>query len=103
MIDSSDAETALEFLRESAAPYGRLVEQARLRESKIKHVKALLMKKWNESTIGAQEREAMASKEYLDCLIEDAQAAGELERVKAERKHAEITVSLYQTKVRERL
>lgn len=103
MIDQGKAEEALEFLRSSAHDYGRLVHQARLREAKVKHIKALEMKRWNEQTIGAQEREALASQRYLDAINEDAEAAAELEEHKAARKAAEITISLYQTQVKDRL
>ena len=102
MISELAAEKALDFLRESSKDFESLVEQARFKESMVKHIKALEMKKWNEQSIGAQEREAYASQRYLEAITEDAKATAVLRGCMERRDAAKTTISLYQSQVKDR-
>lgn len=100
MISETDMEKALDFLIETAPLFGQLTEQARLKESMVKHVKALEMKRWNEQTVSAQDREACASQRYLEALTEDAKAAGALAELRARREAASYTIGAWQSLIK---
>ena len=101
-VTEAQVETALGFLVETSTLLGELVEQAHNKESMVKHTHALEMKKWNEQSVGAQQREAYASQRYLEAITEDAQAAGALAELRARREAAMTTISVYQSMVKDR-
>ena len=100
MISDERIENALDFLVTTAREVGVLAEQAKLAEHYVKHVKALEMKKWNEQSVSAQEREACASENYLKAIVNDAKAAGALRELMSRREAAETTISAWQTMVK---
>ena len=97
MITIEDVERAQQYLIDSAADIGRAVERATKASSMLKHVKAIQMKRINEGALGLQEREAYASKEYYEAIVEDAVAAGELAKIRAMRDAAEGQIRIWQS------
>jgi hypothetical protein len=97
MITVDQVEKAQQYLIDSAAEIGRAVENAIRAERMLKHIKALEMKKRNESALGAQEREAYASDAYKEALLEEAVSAGELAKVRALRDAAESVIRIWQS------
>lgn len=97
MITQEEAESAVQFMIDSAGPLGKAVERSIMADRMLKHIKALEMKKRNESALGAQEREAYASDAYKEALIEDAVAAGELAKIRALREGADAKIRMHQT------
>lgn len=96
-ISDKDVERALDYLRDSAKALGEAAEEAKYREHMVKVVKALEMKKRNESAVNAQERDALTTKEYMDAIVADARATGALEAQKAYRKAAEAKIEAWRT------
>ena len=97
MIEDDAVEKALDWLRDNATDMGRSKERLVKAGHMVKHIKALQMKRWNEQTVSAQEREAVASQAYMDALIEEAQAAGEYEVMKSLREAAALKIQSWQT------
>jgi hypothetical protein len=97
MIDDDDIEKALDWLRDEAQAIAAAKERLVKAGHMVKHIKALEMKKWNEQTISAQEREALASQRYLDALMEEARAAGAYEEMKALREACALKIQSWQT------
>lgn len=97
MITVQQVEKAQQYLIDSAAEIGIAVENAIRAERMLKHIKALEMKKRNESALGAQEREAYASDAYKEALLEEAVSAGELAKVRALRDAAESVIRIWQS------
>ena len=97
MIDDSEVEKALDWLRDNAESIGAAKERLVKAGHMIKHIKALEMKKWNEQAVSAQEREALASQRYLGALMEEALAAGEYEKMKSLREAAALKIQSWQT------
>jgi len=97
MITVQQVEKAQQYLIDSAAEIGVAVENAIRSERMLKHIKALEMKKRNESALGAQEREAYASDAYKEALLEEAVSAGELAKVRALRDAAESVIRIWQS------
>jgi hypothetical protein len=97
MITIQQVEKAQQYLIDSAAEIGIAVENSIRAERMLKHIKALEMKKRNESALGAQEREAYASDAYKEALLEEAVSAGELAKVRALRDAAESVIRIWQS------
>ena len=96
-ITEQEVERALDFLRDNAKEIGAAKERAVKSERMLKHIRALLMKKYNEMPVNAQEREAMADPTYLDALLEEAVAAGELRRMESLREAAALKLGVWQS------
>ncbi len=88
---------ALAKIDQSAVPLATATYNAIRTESMKKHVKALVMKHHNDKPVNAQEREAYSSDAYLKALEDEANAAGELARVKSEIEAAKIIVDVWRT------
>lgn len=97
MVADEEVEKALDWLRDNAEAIGAAKERLVKAGHMVKHVKALQMKRWNEQTVSAQEREAVASKEYLDALTEEARAAGEYEVMKSLREAAALKIEVWRS------
>lgn len=97
MITQEEAEHSAQVLIDTAKPLGMATARAVKADRMLKHIKALEMKKRNESALGAQEREAYASEAYKEALLEDATAAGELAALKAYREGHEAKIRMHQT------
>jgi hypothetical protein len=103
-IDPTKAEAAQDFLRESAKEVGPLTKQAKLKASMVKHVEGLLVKMQDNSKVPVSVRQAYARAEerYLEAIVEDAEAAGELAGIEARRDAAKSEISFYQSQVKDR-
>jgi hypothetical protein len=104
VITENAVEKALTFLVETAPLLGQLVEQARMKESMVKHVEALLIKSYDNGKLPITLRQpyARAEERYLEAAAEDAKAAGALAELRARRDAAETTISVYQSMVKDR-
>lgn len=97
LVSDSDVQKALDWLRDNAEEIGMAKASAILTERLTKHVKAIEMKRHNELSVSAQEREAYASKVYLDALHEEAAAAGDYERLRALREAAAMKIETWRS------
>lgn len=97
IVPDDSVQKALDFLFESAKDIGEARRQQIFSEKRRAHVEALEMKKHNHLPVSAQSREARASQAYLDCIEEEARAAGEFEVMKARREAASATLEIYRT------
>ena len=97
MIKDDEVEKALDWLRDHADLIGQAKERLVKAGHMVKHIKALEMKRWNEQTVSAQEREAVASVAYLNALTEEAKAAGEYEVMKSLREAAALKIGVWQS------
>ena len=97
-------EIALSFLTDTSELLRQLVEQARMKESLVKHTEALLEKAAHHGKIPATLAKAYARAEpkYEEAITEDAQAAGALAELRARREAAMTTISVYQSMVKDR-
>jgi hypothetical protein len=105
MIAAEEAEKALTFLRETAPKVAAFTEQARLKAHQLKYVEALLVKGMaNQGVPATVQREyARADDRYREAFQEEAAAAAELIGLNERRDTAKITISLYQSMVKDRM
>lgn len=105
MIDQEEAEKALAFLRETAGKVTALTKQARLKAHMLKYVEAYLVKGMSNQGVPAtlQKDYARADDRFKEAFQEEAEAAAELIGLNERRDTAKITISLYQSMVKDRM
>lgn len=97
LVTDAEVEKALDWLRDNAAEIGDAKANAIRTERMTRHIKALEMKRYNEMSVSAQEREAYASQAYLAALEAEAIAAGEFERLRGLREAAAMKIEAWRT------
>lgn len=97
LVTDAEVEKALDWLRDQAAEIGEAKRRAVKADHMLKHTKALAMKVHGELAVTAQEREALASPQYLAALDEAANAAGEFERMKSLREAAALKIEVWRS------
>jgi predicted nucleic acid-binding Zn-ribbon protein len=97
LISDADVEKALDWLRDNAETIGKAKAEAVRADHMLKHIRALAMKISGETSVTAQEREALASEQYKIAIETAASAAGEFERLKALREAAALKIESWRT------
>lgn len=97
LVSDADVEKALDFLRDNANEIGEAKANCIRTERMTKHIKALEMKRYANLPVSAQEREALASKAYLDSIELEAVAAGHFEAMRALREAAAMKIGAWQS------
>lgn len=97
LCSEEEVERAIDFLKENANEMGKARRRQIFAEKRRAHVEALTMKAFASLPISAQQREARASQAYLDCITEEADAAGEFEKLKALREAASAVIEVFRT------
>lgn len=97
IVSEQAVHTALKELVDGAHEIGQLTTDARFAESWVRVAKAVAMKHSGETGVGAQEREALACKEYEAAIREEARTAGELAKAKALREAAALKIEVWRT------
>jgi len=96
-VQDRDPHEAVDYILRHAKHFAKAKAERTYIEHYRKSLKAILMKKSNESAIGAQEREAYAHPEMLE-LIRGLQAAVEIEeKLKWDITAAELRVEIWRT------
>lgn len=96
MISDTELERALDFLRDSADDLGnaraRLVSAGHM----VKHVEAIEFK-MADGSIEFRKASARTSERYMQATVEEAEAAGEFEKLKALREAAALKIQAWQS------
>lgn len=96
-MEDRDPHKAVDYILLHAKSFAKAKAERTYIEQYRKSLKAILMKRSNESAIGAQEREAYAHPEMLE-LIKGLQAAVEIEeKLKWDITAAELRVEIWRT------
>lgn len=97
-LNDLDIEKAINFMRDNADKLAEASAKRKYMEEYRKSLKALLMKKFIDAPISAQEREAYAHEEYQKHVSALKTAIYQHERLLFLWKSAEIKISAWQTK-----
>lgn len=97
IIDETALRGALNVLHTLPPKMHSAVYESRKAESMLKHTKALLMKRFNQLPVAAQEREAYASEEFKAAVEADAKAAADLAILKARIDAAKAVIEIWRT------
>ena len=92
-----DPNKCIDFILENAGKYAQAKGELAQLEVFKSSLKAIMMKKANEQTIGAQEREAYASQEYQDHCKAIGVATENAEKLKWELEAARLRHATWQT------
>jgi len=92
-----DPNKCIDFILENAGKYAKAKGELAQLEVFKSSLKAIMMKKANEQTIGAQEREAYASQEYQDHCAAIGVATENAEKLKWELEAARLRHATWQT------
>lgn len=97
IVQEAEVEKALDFLRDGAAAIGaakaRLVRAGHM----IKHIEALEFKMSDASSNDKRQADARTSDAYVAAINEDADAAGEFEKLKALREAAGMKIEAWRS------
>ena len=97
IVSEESVEKALDWLRDNADEIGEAKRQAVKAEHMVKHTRAVAMKISEQPSIGAQERDALASGQYLNAIEVAAEAAGKFETMKALREAAALRFEVWRS------
>jgi len=92
-----DPNKCIDFILENAGKYAKARGELAQLEAFKSSLKAIMMQKANEQTIGAQEREAYASQEYQDHCAAIGVATENAEKLKWELEAARLRHATWQT------
>lgn len=97
IVNNSDLQKALDFLRDSAASLGEAKARAVKAGHMIKHIEALEFKASDASSNDKRQADARTSDAYVDAINEDAFAAGELAKLQALREAAAVKIESWRS------
>ena len=97
IVTEADVEKALDFLRDNAKTLGeakaRLVRSGHM----IKVVEAFQFKISDATSNDRRQADARTSKEYMDAILEDAEALGDYEKLRALRGAADMKIEAWRS------
>jgi dihydroorotase-like cyclic amidohydrolase len=97
MITDDDVERAVDFLRDNAVKSGALRGDRIYAEHYLKHLKAILMVHSEETSIGAQEKEAYSDDRYREHLQALRNIVSADEENRALREAAALKIEVWRT------
>src|SRR5690349_15930677 len=97
LVSDADVEKALDWLRDNAAEIGKAKTEAVKHDHMLKATRAMAMKLSGETSLGAQEREALCSEQYTDAIERAANAAGKYEEMRALREAAALKIETWRS------
>lgn len=97
IVSDGEVERALDFLRDSADAVGKA--RARLIRSghMVKHIEALLTLASEQRSVEAKKCEAKTDTRWLEAITEEAEAAGEFEKLRALREAASAKIEAWRS------
>ena len=96
-MNEYDPHEAINFIFTHAPNYAKAKGQLAQLETYKSSVKAIMMKKSSEQSLGGQEREAYASKEYQDLCVAIGKATEDAEKLKWQLEAAKMRFQAWQT------
>lgn len=97
IVSDEELEKALDWLRDNATDIGearsRLVKAGHM----VKHIEALLFLASLEKTVDAKKADVRMSTRWLSAIDEEADAAGEFEKMKALREAAALKIEAWRS------
>ncbi len=97
IVEDAELERALDFLRDNAAAIGEAKARVVKAGHMIKHVEALLFLASEQKTVDAKKAEVRISERWLQETNEEAEAAGEYERLRGLREAAALKIEAWRS------
>jgi hypothetical protein len=96
-MNEYDPHEAINYIYINAPEYAKAKGQLAQLETYKSSVKAIMMKKSSEQSLGGQEREAYASQDYQDLCIAIGKATEDAEKLKWQLEAAKMRFQAWQT------
>lgn len=96
-MNEYDPHEAINYIYMNAPEYAKAKGQLAQLETYKSSVKAIMMKKSSEQSLGGQEREAYASQEYQDLCVAIGKATEDAEKLKWQLEAAKMRFQAWQT------
>ena len=96
-MNEYDPHEAINYIYMNAPEYAKAKGQLAQLETYKSSVKAIMMKKSSEQSLGGQEREAYASQDYQDLCIAIGKATEDAEKLKWQLEAAKMRFQAWQT------
>jgi hypothetical protein len=96
-MNEYDPHEAINFIYTHAPNYAKAKGQLAQLETYKSSIKAIMMKKSSEQSLGGQEREAYASQEYKDLCVAIGKATEDAEKLKWQLEAAKMRFQAWQT------
>lgn len=97
IVTEEELEKALDWLRDSASDMGKAKERLIKAQKMTDHTEAILTLKSEQTSDTKRRADARASARYLECIVEEAEAAGEYEKMKALREAAALKIETWRS------
>lgn len=97
LVSDAAVEMALDWLRDNANEIGKAKTEAVKHDHMLKATRAMAMKLSGETSLGAQEREALCSEQYTEAIERAAIAAGRYEEMRALREAAALKIETWRS------
>jgi hypothetical protein len=97
IVTEVELEKALDFLRDNAKALGDAKARVIKSGHFLKHVEALEYKKSDAKTTEAKKADARTSETFMSAIVEDAEAAGAYEMMKALREAAALKIEAWRS------
>ncbi len=97
IVSDEDVQKALDWLRDTAAEIGEAKARSIKAGHWLKHVEALEYKKSEGRNESMRKADARTSETFLEAIMEDAEAAGELAKLYALREAAAAKIEAWRT------
>jgi hypothetical protein len=96
-MNEYDPHEAINFIYTNAPEYAKAKGQLAQLETYKSSLKAIMMKKSHEQSLGGQEREAYASQDYQDLCVAIGKATEDAEKLKWQLEAAKMRFQAWQT------
>ena len=97
IVTDEELEKALDWLRDSAQEMGRVKARHVKAQKMTEHTEAIMFLKSEQSSDMKRRADARSNARYLECIVEEAEAAGELEKMKALREAAALKIETWRS------
>ena len=97
IVTDEELEKALDWLRDSAMEMGRVKARYVKAQKMTEHTEAIMFLKSDQSSDMKRRADARSNARYLECIVEEAEAAGELEKMKALREAAALRIETWRS------
>lgn len=97
IVSEIELDKALCFLRDHARALGEAKARVVRAGHMLKHIEALEFKKSEATSNDRRQADARTSQAYLDAIVEDAEAAGAYETMKALREAAALKIEAWRS------
>lgn len=97
IVEDAELERALDFLRDNAAAIGEAKARVVKAGHMIKHTEALLFLMSEQKTVDAKKAEVRTSSKWIAATDEEAEAAGEYEKMRALREAAALKIETWRS------